>query len=102
MPENPSPPPLAPSAVGAVTPASARVNVIPSAPAPGPMNVSNAAVMPAPGTGVGQKAEPATQFVAGVTSRFGGDAVVTSWAAPFSCHPPATGDGTVPGGVPAP
>ena len=69
MPEKPSPPPLTPSAVGAVTLASARVNVIPSAPAPGPMNSSNAAVSPAPGTGVGQNAEPATQGVAGVTSQ---------------------------------
>ena len=34
IPENPSPPPLSPSAVGFVTLASARVNVIPSAPGP--------------------------------------------------------------------
>ena len=58
-----------------MTLASASVNVIPSAPAPGPMNASNEAVIPTPGTGVGQNAEPATQFVAGVTCRFGGDAV---------------------------
>ena len=81
--------------------ASARVNVIPSAPAVGPMNASNAAVTPTPGTGVGQKAEPASQFVAGVTCRLAGDAVVTSWAAPLSCHPPDTGDGIEPGGGPA-
>ncbi len=102
MPEKPSPPPLLPNAVGVVTLASASVNVIPSAPAPGPMNASNAAVTPAPGTGVGQNADPATQFVFGVTARFGGDAVGASCAAPLSCHPPSTGDGTVPGGAPGP
>src|SRR2546421_276589 len=48
IPANPSPPPLFPSAVGCVTLASARVKVSPSAPAPGPMNASNAAVMPEP------------------------------------------------------
>ena len=98
IPANPSPPPLFPSAVGCVTLASASVKVIPSAPAPGPMNASNAAVMPAPGAGVGQKAEPATQLVAGVTARLGGDAVVPSAAEPLSCHPPATGDGIRLGG----
>ncbi len=50
---------MTPRAVGLVTLASARVKVSPSAPLAGPMNVSNAAVMPAPGTGAGQKAEPA-------------------------------------------
>ena len=59
IPENPSPPPLMPRAVGLVTLASARVKVRPSAPEPGPMKASKAAVMPTPGTGVGQKAEPA-------------------------------------------
>jgi hypothetical protein len=55
--------------------------------------MSKEAETPAPGTGVGQKAEPTSQFVAGVSSRFGGDAVVLSAALPFSCHPPDTGDG---------
>src|SRR6266480_2824021 len=93
IPENPSPPPLFPSAVGWVTLASARVKVIPSAPAPGPMNASNAAVTPTPGTAIGQKAEPATQLVAGVNCRLAGDAELTTWAVPLSCHPPETGDG---------
>ena len=34
--------------------------------------------------------------MAGVNCRLAGDAVVTSWAEPLSCHPPATGDGTEP------
>src|SRR4051795_1553105 len=53
MPEKPSPPPLLPKAVGAVRLASASGKVNPSAPALGPMNASNAAVTPDPGTGVG-------------------------------------------------
>ena len=44
------------------------------------MKTSKAAEMPAPGTGVGQKAEPACQLVAGVSWRLAGEAVVTSWA----------------------
>ena len=99
IPEKPSPPPVTPRAVGWVELASARVNVIPSAPEPGPMNASNAAVMPTPGTGVRQNAEPDSQFVAGVTCRLAGESVVTTWADPLSCHPPATGDGIVPGGT---
>src|SRR5947209_7151420 len=75
MPENPSPPPFVPSAVALVALASAIVNVMPSAPAPGPMNASNVAVMPAPGTGTGQNAEPACQLVAGVSCKLGGDDV---------------------------
>src|ERR1019366_34021 len=49
IPENPSPPPLTPRAVGFVTLASARVNVIPSAPLPeglDPRKMSKDAVMP--------------------------------------------------------
>src|SRR5689334_18949421 len=98
IPENPSPPPVTPSAVGWVTLASARVNVIPSAPEPGPMYASNVAEMPTPGTGAGQNAEPTTQLVAGVSCRLAGEAVVTSCAEPLSCQPPATGDGIEPGG----
>src|SRR5215469_4758072 len=101
IPENPSPPPFTPSAVGLVTLASASVNVSPSAPLPDPRNTSNDAVMPAPATGVGYNAEPASQFVAGVSARFGGDAAAFKTAVPFSCQPPETGDGIVPGGGPA-
>ena len=50
---------------------------------------------------MGQKAEPACQLVAGVSCRLGGDAVGLSWDEPFSCQPPATGEGIVPGGGPA-
>src|SRR5690242_17421184 len=94
-PENPSPPPVTPRAVGAFTLASASANVSPSAPEPGPMNASNAAETPAPGTGVGQNAEPTSQLAAGVSCRLAGDGLVTTCAEPFSCHPPETGDGTV-------
>jgi hypothetical protein len=65
------------------------------------MNASNAADTPAPGTAVGQNADPACQFVAAVNCRFGGDAPGFSTADPFNCHPPATGDGTALGGEPA-
>src|SRR5580692_2792511 len=78
IPEKPSPPPLTPREVGMLKLASARVKVNPSAPEPGPMNVSKAAVMPAPGTGVGQKAEPACQLTACVNCRLAGDPVVTT------------------------
>src|SRR5690349_7257793 len=59
IPENPSPPPLFPKAVGLVSLALARVKVIPSAPDfdDDPMKMSNDAVTPTPGTAVGQKAE---------------------------------------------
>ena len=53
------------------------------------------AVIPAPGTGKGQNAEPATQFVAEVNCRFGGDAPFTNCDEPFNCHPPDTGEGIV-------
>jgi hypothetical protein len=65
------------------------------------MNASNAADTPAPGTAVGQNADPACQFVAAVNGWFGGDAPGVSTADPFNCHPPATGDGTALGGEPA-
>src|ERR1700750_2712539 len=93
IPENPSPPPLTPRAVGLVRPALASVKVSPSAPAPGPTYASNAAVTPAPGTGVGQNAEPASQLVAGVNCRLAGDGLLTTWAEPLSCQPPDTGEG---------
>src|SRR5579864_53824 len=97
IPENPSPPPLLPNAVGWVTLASASVKVMPSAPGLlGPMKASKAAEMPTPGTAVGQKAEPTCQLVAAVSCRLAGDAPGLSWAVPLSCHPPATGDGTAP------
>jgi len=70
MPEKPSPPPLLPSAVGFVTLASARTNVMPSAPLPellDPRKTSKDAVSPAAFTAVGQNAEPTTQLVAGVS-----------------------------------
>src|SRR5215472_7480535 len=102
IPENPSPPPLTPKAVGWVALASASVKVRPSAPGlVGPMKASKAAEMPAPGTAVGQNAEPACQLVAAVSCRFAGDAPGLSWALPLSCHPPATGDGTALGGAPS-
>src|SRR5579863_3512147 len=78
IPENPRPPPLLPRAVGWVWLASARVKVIPSAPLPDPMNMSKDAEMPALATGLGQKAEPTIQLVAGVSCRLGGDALVLS------------------------
>src|SRR5579871_6781717 len=105
IPANPSPPPLWPRAVALATLASASVNVIPSAPLVAlldPMNMSKAAEMPPLAKGVGQKAEPACQVVAGVSCRFAGDAERLSTEEPFSCHPPATGEGIVPGGGPAP
>src|SRR5215469_4092346 len=102
IPENPRPPPLLPRAVAWVTLASARVKVIPSAPLPDPMNMSKDAEMPTPVTALGQKAEPTSQLVAGVSCRLGGDVVVLTTALPFSCQPPATGEGIVPGGGPAP
>jgi hypothetical protein len=85
-------------AVGCVALASASANVIPSAPEPGPMNASNVAVMPAPGTGAGQNAEPTCQLSAGVTCRLAGEALAMTCAVPLSCQPPATGDGIDPGG----
>src|SRR5947209_5931061 len=93
IPENPSPPPPTPRAVGAVTLASARVKVIPSAPEPDPMKASKATVRPVPGCGVGQNAEPACPLAAAVNCRLGGDAVRLSCDEPLSCHPPATGEG---------
>src|ERR1700675_1972430 len=84
IPENPSPPPLLPNAVGLVTLASAKVMVIPSAPEPDPRKASKAAETPCPGTGVGQNAEPTSQLVVGVNCRLAGDAVVLSSAAPLS------------------
>jgi hypothetical protein len=92
---------MTPIVLGGVIVASASVNVSPSAPEPDPMNASNAALTPEPGTGVGQNAEPVTQFVAGVNCKFGGVAALTSCAEPFNCHPPSTGDGIVLGGGPA-
>src|SRR5579872_6711066 len=96
IPENPSPPPLLPSAVGWVTLASASVNVIPSAPLFDAelIKMSKAAVTPTPGTAVGQKADPTFQLTAGVNCRLGGVAVALTTAVPFSCQPPDTGDGT--------
>src|SRR5579864_8024733 len=99
IPENPSPPPLLPSAVGCVSLAFASVNVMPSAPLPdvlAPTKMSKATDRPTPGTAVGQNAEPACQLTAGVSSRLGGDAVALTAEAPFSCHPPDTGEGIVP------
>src|SRR5436305_8877743 len=93
IPANPSPPPIAPSAVAFATLASASVNVRPSAPLPWPRKASNVALMPAPVTDVGQKAEPAADVVAAVSRRAGGLVFVTRRAAPFSCQPPATGAG---------
>jgi hypothetical protein len=48
----PSPAPGAPTAVGAVTDASAKASVIPSAPVPWSMVASKLTVRPADGTGV--------------------------------------------------
>jgi hypothetical protein len=58
------------------------------------MNASNVAEIPTPGTGVGQKAEPTCQLVAGVSCRLTGEALATSCAVPLSCQPPDTGEGT--------
>src|SRR5580704_1308864 len=101
IPAYPSPPPGCPSAVGAVALASARVKVSPSAPVPDPMDASNAAEIPTPGTAVGQKADPAWFAVAAVSWRLGGDADDTRVDDPLSCHPPAVGDGITTGGFPA-
>src|SRR6266568_2553244 len=101
IPENPSPPPLTPKAVGLVTLASASVKVSPSAPEPEPIKASKAAVMPAPGTGVGQNADPANQLVAGVNCRLGGVALLFSTDEPFNCQPPDVGEGMLLGAGPA-
>jgi hypothetical protein len=93
MPEYPSPPPLTPSAVGTVVLAFARVRVSPSAPEPEPMKASKATLIPVPGTGVGEKAEPACQFVAAVSCKLAGDALVLSTDVPLSCQLPDTGEG---------
>ena len=56
--------------------------------------------MPAPGTAVGEKAEPTCQLVAGVNCKLGGEAVLLSWAVPLSCHVPDVGEGIRFGAVP--
>jgi hypothetical protein len=79
------------------------VKVSPSAPVVplDPMDMSKDAVIPAAATGVGQNAEPACQVVFGVSCRLGGDALVLSTDEPFSCHPPAVGDGMATGAAAA-
>src|SRR5262249_47029054 len=89
MPEKPSPPPAAPSAVGAVLLASASVSVSPSAPLPPSIDRSNEASSATDGIALGQNADPTALGVAGVSTRLPS----TSAAEPLSVQPPASGPG---------
>src|SRR5262245_27265209 len=64
----PSPAPGAPTAVGAVTDASANASVIPSAPVPWSMVASKLTVRLDDGTGVLKNAEPAAPPTLGVST----------------------------------
>ena len=91
IPPKPSNDPVPPSALGCVRVASAKASVRPSAPVPPPVVSSKLTCRRADARACGQNAEPCWEVDAGVSW----SAPPIRRAAPFSCHPPAVGGGTV-------